>query len=101
MDIYDVEIYRSKVGVKYFELMDTIKGLTLPQKNALTGVLKRMGVEYKVVTHTSKDTDDDGGKFDIFGGFLSDNKTDDKKKDDDDDDFYDDDFFNSFIKGID
>jgi len=83
MDIYDIEIYRSKVGVKYFELMDTIKGLSLPQKNTLVNVLKRMGVEYKVISHQSPPD----GIYDMFGGF--------KPKLDDDD------FFDNFIKGVD
>lgn len=91
MDIYDVEIYRSKVGVKYFELIDTIKGLTLPQKNSLIGILKRMGIEYKIITHSTND----GGQFDMFGGFITGSGGNDKDKDDDDN------FFDNFIKGID
>ena len=93
MIIFDVEIYRSKVGVKYFELIDTIKGLTLPQKNSLIGILNRMGIEYKIVTHSAND----GGQFDMFGGFMSGVGGADKDEDDDDDD----NFFDNFIKGID
>ena len=88
MDIYDVEIYRSKVGVKYFELLDTVKGLTLPQKQSLIGILKRMGVEYKVITHTGII----GDVYDIFGGIPTGK--------DDGDDIDDDGFFSDFIKGI-
>ena len=52
-----------------------------------------MGIEYKVITHSTND----GGQFDMFGGFMSGVGGDSKDDDDDDGD----NFFDNFIKGID
>ena len=76
MNLYNVEIYRSKVGVRYFELMETVKGITLPQVTSLTNVLKRMGIEYKIITIAGgidiADDIDKGFFDDIMGGIRID-----------------------------
>ena len=76
MGTYNVEIYRSKVGVRFFELMETVKGLTLPQVTSLTSVLKRMGVEFKIITIGGgidiADDIDRGFFDDIMGGIRID-----------------------------
>ena len=76
MDLYNVEIFRSKVGVRYFELMETVKGLTLSQVTSLTNVLKRMGIEYKIVTIVGgidiADDIDRGFFDDLMGGIRID-----------------------------
>jgi len=73
MDIYDIEIYRSKVGVRFFELIGTTKGLLLPQMNSLVDVFKRLGIEYKVITHDSGlsgNVDISGDNDDDIDNFL-------------------------------